>query len=86
MSETVDKPSLNPESKEARKTLFQCLNGVLGLAHKKIHSNGNSDAAKRAWCRILVSTVAAYGVLIKDKEIDELEERVALLEERGKNE
>ena len=86
MSETVEKPSSNLESKETRKTLFQCLNGVLALAHKKIHSGGNSDSQKRGWCRVLVSAVSAYGVLIKDREIDELELRVALLEERGKNE
>jgi len=86
MIETTDKPSLNSESAEARKVLFQALNGILGLAHKKIHySNGNSDAAKRAWCRVLIQGVSAYGHLLHDVELESLEERVKLLEER-KNE
>ena len=86
MSETTDKPSLDPESTETRKVLFQALNGVLGLAHKKIHfSNGNSDAAKRAWCRILIQGVATYGTLLHDAELEALSARVKLLEER-KNE
>ena len=85
MIETSDKPSLNSESAEARKVLFQALNGVLGLAHKKIHLNGNSDAAKRAWCRILIQGVATYGTLLHDAELEALSARVKLLEER-KNE
>ena len=85
MIETTDKPSLNSESAEARKVLFQALNGVLGLAHKKIHSGGNSDSQKRAWCRVLIQGVSAYGHLLHDVELEGLEVRVKLLEER-KNE
>ena len=85
MSGTAEKPSLNRSTDETRKTLFQALDGVLAIAHQKIHASGNSDGQKRGWARILVQAVSAYGVLLKDREIDELEERVKLLEEH-KNE
>jgi hypothetical protein len=40
MVETVKKPSSNRSAKERRKTLFRVLDGVLSLAHKKIHKGG----------------------------------------------
>ena len=84
MSETIEKPSSERSPNEARKTLFQALGGVLAIAHQKIHRSGNSDGQKRGWARILVQAVGAYGVLLKDREIDELEARVKLLEEQKK--
>lgn len=62
--------------------MFRVLDGVLSLSHKKIHSEGNSDKAKQGWARVLVSTVSAYGGLLKD---EELELRVIELEEKLKN-
>ena len=54
----------------------------MSTAHKKIHAGGNSDRAKLGWARVLVSAVSAYGVLLKD---EELELRVIALEEKLKN-
>jgi hypothetical protein len=82
MAETAKKPSLNRSAKERRNTLFRVLDGVLSLAHKKIHSAGNSDRAKQGWARVLVSAVSTYGGLLKD---EELELRVIALEEKLKN-
>jgi hypothetical protein len=82
MAGTVKKPSSNRSAKERRNTLFRVLDGVLGMAHKKIHAGGNSDAAKRGWARVLVSAVSTYGNLLKD---EELELRVIALEEKLKN-
>jgi len=82
MVETVKKPSSNRSAKERRNTLFRVLDGVLGLAHKKIHAGGNSDRAKQGWARVLVSAVSTYGALLKD---EELELRVIALEEKLKN-
>jgi hypothetical protein len=82
MAETVKKPSSNRQPKERRNTLFRVLDGVLSLSHKKIHSEGNSDKAKQGWARVLVSTVSAYGPLLKD---EELELRVITLEDKLKN-
>jgi len=80
--ETVKKPSSNRSAKERRNTLFRVLDGVLSLAHKKIHAGGNSDRAKQGWARVLVSAVSTYGSLLKD---EELELRVIALEEKLKN-
>jgi hypothetical protein len=80
--ETKEKPSLNRSAKERRNVLFRVLDGVLGIAHKKIHSGGNSDRAKQGWARVLVSAVSTYGGLLKD---EELELRVIALEEKLKN-
>ena len=51
MVETVKKPSSNRSAKERRNTLFRVLDGVLSLAHKKIHNGGNSDRAKQGWAK-----------------------------------
>ena len=68
---------------ERRNTLFRVLDGVLSLAHRKIHTpRGDSDRAKQGWARVLVSAVSAYGPLLKD---EELELRVIALEENLKN-
>ena len=82
MTETAKKPTSNRSAKDRRNTLFRVLDGVLGLSHKKIHAEGNSDKAKQGWARVLVSTVSAYGGLLKD---EELELRVIELEEKLKN-
>ncbi len=63
--------------------MFRVLDGVLSLAHRKIHTpRGGSDRAKLGWARVLVSAVSAYGGLLKD---EELELRVMALEEQLKN-
>lgn len=82
MAETAKKPTSNRSAKDRRNTLFRVLDGVLSLSHKKIHAEGNSDKAKQGWARVLVSTVSAYGPLLKD---EELELRVLTLEEKLKN-
>jgi len=81
-AKTVKKPSSNRSAKDRRNTLFRVLDGVLSMAHKKIHVAGNSDKAKQGWARVLVSAVSAYGSLLKD---EELELRVIALEEKLKN-
>lgn len=50
--------------------LFRVLDGVLGVAHKKILVAGTSDKAKQGWARVLVSAVSAYGSLLKDEELE----------------
>jgi hypothetical protein len=82
MVESVKKQSSNRSAKERRNTLFRVLDGVLGLSHRKIHAEGNSDRAKQGWARVLVSAVSAYIGLLKD---EELELRVIALEEKLKD-
>lgn len=76
------KPTLNRSVKERRKTLFFYLDQVLGLSHKKIHCNGNSDSAKRGWARLLIQSISTYGRLLEEQD---LETRVIELEEKFQN-
>jgi len=81
LAETVEKPSSDRSAKERRNLLFRVLDGVLAISHKKIHSSGNSDKQKQGWARVLVSAVSTYGAILKDVELDSLEERLILLEQ-----
>jgi hypothetical protein len=83
MAKTTGKVMVKYNTKERRNTLFRVLDGVLSIAHKKIHTpRGNSDRTKLGWARVLVSAVSTYGSLLKD---EELELRVIALEEKLKD-
>jgi hypothetical protein len=83
MAKTDGKVTVKYNMKERKKTLFRCLDGVLSLAHRKIHTpRGSSDRAKQGWARVLVSAVNTYGALLKD---EKLELRVIELEEQLKD-
>jgi hypothetical protein len=83
MVKTAEKVTPKCDVKERRNTLFRVLDGVLSLAHRKIHTpRGSSDRAKLGWARVLVSAVSTYGGLLKD---EELELRVIALEEKLKD-
>ncbi|MCW4002461.1 MAG: hypothetical protein NWE95_00910 [Candidatus Bathyarchaeota archaeon] len=83
MVKTEGKVAEKCNVKERRNTLFRVLDGVLSLAHRKIHTpRGGSDRAQQGWARVLVSAVSTYGGLLKD---EELELRVIELEEKLKN-
>ncbi len=69
--------------KDRRELLFQHLTSVLSLAQKKYElKNGQSDGRKLAWGRLIIQAVSAYGRLL---DTEELEERVAKLEENLKD-
>ena len=68
---------------DRRELLFQHLTSVLSLAQKKYElKNGQSDRRKLAWGRLIIQAVSAYGRLL---DTEELEERVAKLEENLKD-
>ena len=71
------------DAKDRRELLFQHLTSVLSLAQKKYElKNGQSDGRKLAWGRLIIQAVSAYGRLL---DTEELEERVAKLEENLKD-
>jgi hypothetical protein len=49
-------------------------------------SKGNSDSAKQAWGRLMVAPIGTYGSLIKDSELEDVEERLQLPEEEKERE
>jgi len=66
--------------KETRKDLFLCLEFIIGVSNKKIKTPRVKDKSKQGWARIMVSAISAYGSLLKDHELESLEQRVSLLE------
>ena len=85
-SETSQKPSSNPDPAERRNSLFAYLGHCIRLSHEKLSSRGNSDSAKQSWGRLMVSAISVYGNLIKDAELEDVEERLVLLEEAKEKE
>jgi hypothetical protein len=79
--ETSMKPPTSPAQKERRNNLFAYLGHAIRLSNEKMSSNGNSDRAKQAWGRLMVSAIGTYGSLIKDVELEGIEERLAKLEQ-----
>ena len=84
--ETGQKPTSNPNPAERRNSLFAYLGHAIRLSHEKMSSKGNSDSAKQAWGRLMVSAIGTYGSLIKDAELEGIEERLSLLEEEKEKE
>lgn len=84
--ETGEKPTSNPDPAERRNSLFAYLGHCIRLSHEKMSSKGNSDAAKQSWGRLMVSAIGTYGSLIKDAELEDVEERLVLLEEAKERE
>jgi hypothetical protein len=83
--ETGQKPTSNPNPAERRNSLFAYLGHTIRLSHEKKGSRGNSDGAKQAWGRLMVSAIGTYCSLIKDSELEDIEERLVLLEESKEN-
>jgi hypothetical protein len=84
--ETDQKPTSNPNPAERRNSLFAYLGHAIRLSHEKMTLKGNSDTAKQAWGRLMVSAIVTYGSLIKDVELESIEERLTVLEEQKKAE
>jgi hypothetical protein len=84
--ETEQKPTSNPNPAERRNSLFAYLGHAIRLSHEKMSSKGNSDSAKQAWGRLMVAAIGTYGSLVKDAELEDIEERLVLLEESKEKE
>jgi hypothetical protein len=82
-SETIQKPTSNLDPMERRNSLFAYLGHCIRLSHEKMSSKGNSDGAKQSWGRLMVSAIAAYGDLIRDAELDSIEERLERVEQQN---
>src|SRR5665647_1797679 len=84
--EETQKPTLNPKPSERRNSLFAYLGHAIRLSNEKMSSKGNSDSAKQSWGRLMVSAIGTYGSLIKDAELEDIEERLTLIEEEKEKE
>lgn len=80
--ETGQKPTLKVLPKDLRPRLFGVLIGIIGFAEEKRKVKGNSDRSKLAWSRICISAISAAGDLLRDVDLDDLEARLTVLENR----
>ena len=85
-AETGQKPTSNPIPAERRNSLFAYLGHAIRLSHEKMGSKGNSDSQKQGWGRLMVVAIATYGSLIKDAELEDIEDRLVLLEDAKEQE
>jgi uncharacterized membrane protein YccC len=71
----------NPENTaESRKKLQNTLNDVLKISGEKFHKEKASNTDRQRWARIIISAVDAFNNLLKDSELQEIEERLCKLE------
>ena len=61
---------MTPE--KARKQLFSKLEDFLSVSHKKFMVNNNKAKERRAWARVGISAIKAYGKLLETVQLDEL--------------
>lgn len=80
--ETNVKPTCTDSAKKHRTGLFTVLSKIIGFAEEKRLLKGNSDRTKQAWTRIAVSAISAYGSLLHDCELEEIEQRLETLESK----
>ena len=84
--ESSDKVIEKCSTDNRRLNLFGYLDDVIGLSHRKVTAErGNSDGAKQAWSRVLISAIATYGNILKDSELDDLKVDIEAIKEELKH-
>jgi hypothetical protein len=77
----AEKPesSLNQAVKD-RKKLFQTLDVVLETSKDKFNKQKASNNDRQKWARIIIAAASAYNDLLRDVELEGIEERLSRLE------
>lgn len=69
-----------------RETLFNKLDDVIAISHKKVTAErGSSDNSKQAWSRVLIQAISAYGNILRDSELDDLKADIEAIKEELKH-
>ena len=71
--------SLNQAVKD-RKKLFNLLDAVLETCKSKFDKQKASNGDRQRWARIIIAAAAAYNDLLRDVELEGIEERLSRLE------
>ena len=61
---------MNPT--KARKGLFKDLKDILEVSQKKFLINNKPDKERRAWARVSITAIQAYGKLLETHQLDQL--------------
>ncbi len=73
----MDKLSENFSLTEKRMKLFQQLDYAITISHEKRDKQTAGNTDRQKWLRILISAVDSYGALLKDTQLDSIEQRLA---------
>ena len=65
--------------KNTRKELFKSLNSVLTVSQKKFRMDTKKDANRRAWGRLLIQAISAYGKIMEVEELEEIRQDIDLI-------
>jgi hypothetical protein len=72
----------NLDVKKQRKPLFNLLWHVLDVSTRKFDREKASNVDRQKWARIIISAIQGYGELMKDSELEDIEERLTKLESK----
>ena len=81
---TDGQPNLTINHPLSRLKALKRLNGLVQVASYRVQYRYTSNRDRLAWSRVLVSTLAAAGPLLRDADLDELKQRVEELEKAAK--
>jgi hypothetical protein len=70
----------NSSAKAQKKPLFGILGHVLVVSKQKFDMERASNKERQAWGRLIVAAVEAYGKLLQTQQLDDLEQRIEVLE------
>lgn len=78
----IGEPSESVDVRDQRKALFGILAHVLTVSRGKFDVGNATNGDRQKWARIIIAGVEAYANLLKTVELESMEERIKLLEER----
>lgn len=58
------------------------LRHVLAAAVRKFDNEKIANSERRSWARIIISSIQAYGDLLESSQLDDLESRLEMLEDK----
>jgi hypothetical protein len=79
--ENLAQVTVNSNKKEQRGKLFGYLDNVIAVSQTKFKMEKAPKDDRQAWGRIIVSAVQAYGKILNDEDLEEVKQRIEVLEQ-----
>ena len=83
MWKTLAEHPENLNQKKQHIDLYSYLDEVIAISQGKLKIEKKADSDRQAWARITVSAVQAYGKLIELQELEEVKQRLDVLESKA---
>ena len=71
---------MNETTSLSREGLIKTMHQVIMIARNRLENSKIDDKAKMSWSRIIIRAVHCANNILKDNEIEEIENRLTLLE------